>query len=143
MRSAANWKPRRLQEVVKLAIAIARRVTKRQGLLDPQVLTANLEEAMKLVVACSRMCASPFIPRSERRSTTRCPRLSCSGRASKHVELIEDADACAGRLPRLHAAGQIDADLDVQLDRIVADLLPDHRDGGGVSLLAGTTRCRR
>src|SRR4051794_36282449 len=37
-------------EVVKLAIAIARRVTKLQGSLDPNVLTENVREAMKLVI---------------------------------------------------------------------------------------------
>jgi len=34
----------------QLAIAIAERVTKRQGLLDPQVALANVEEALRLVV---------------------------------------------------------------------------------------------
>src|SRR6478736_6596584 len=39
-----------LREVVQLAAAIARRVTKRQGLIDEQVLAANVAEAMRLVI---------------------------------------------------------------------------------------------
>src|SRR5215208_5990454 len=48
--SRAELEAAALEEVVALAIAVASRVTKRQGLLEPQVLTENLREAMKLVV---------------------------------------------------------------------------------------------
>src|SRR4051812_33669766 len=48
--SRADLESGALQEVVELAIAVARRVTKRQGVIDPAVLTENLREAMKLVV---------------------------------------------------------------------------------------------
>src|SRR5581483_9311526 len=37
-------------EVIELAVSIARRVTKKYGELDPSILTANVSEAMKLVV---------------------------------------------------------------------------------------------
>ena len=58
--SRADLESSALQEVVKLSISIARRITKRQGLIDPQVLIANLEEAMKRVIQQSRSphCAS-------------------------------------------------------------------------------------
>src|SRR5688500_17938711 len=42
-----------LREVIGLAAAVARRVTKRQGLIDEEVLTANLSDAMRLVVAAA------------------------------------------------------------------------------------------
>src|SRR5258708_6621333 len=39
-----------IAEVVQLAAAIARRVTKRQATIDPTVLIENLKEAMKIAV---------------------------------------------------------------------------------------------
>src|SRR5437762_7809266 len=42
-----------LREVVQLAAAIARRVTKRQGLIDHGVLMSNLTDAMRLVVGAA------------------------------------------------------------------------------------------
>ena len=42
-----------LTEVVQLAVAVARRVTKQQGAIDPAVLAGNLEEAMKLAMRIS------------------------------------------------------------------------------------------
>jgi flagellar assembly protein FliH len=112
-----------LAEVVKLAIAIARRVTKRQGMIDPQVFTTNLEEAMKLVVqqVDLRIAINPA-----QRATleTALPQLGLKWPSLKHVEIIEEPAIAPGgcRISTRH--GSVDADLDVQLDRIVADLLP-------------------
>ena len=120
-----------LQEVVKLAIAIARRVTKRQGLIEPQVFTTNLEEAMKLVVqqAGLRIVIHP----SQRKTLDAAlPKLGLKWPSLKHVEVVEDAEIAPGGCRIVTCQGQINADLDVQLDRVVADLLP--RTGGGVSM---------
>ena len=112
-----------LQEVVKLAIAIARRVTKRQGLLDPEVLIANLSEAMKLVVqqAELRICLHPS---QHKMLEVALPQLALKWPSLKHVEIVEDPAVSPGGCRISTCQGQIDADLGVQLDRVVADLLP-------------------
>ncbi len=68
-----------LKDVIKLAIRIAERVTKRVGLLDPNVAVANVQEALKLVLHASdvRIAIHPDQPPRWRK---RFPALSSSGR---------------------------------------------------------------
>jgi flagellar assembly protein FliH len=113
-----------LNELVKLALAVARRVTKRQAGIDPQVLASNLAEAMQLVLHAAdvRISVNPAQKATLERLL---PELCITWPTLKHVELIEDASVGVGGC-RLHTAtGHIDADLDSQLDRLVAELLPD------------------
>jgi flagellar assembly protein FliH len=116
-----------LEEVVELAIAIARRVTKRQGMLDPKVLGENLQEAMKLVVrhADVRIAVNP----TQRQTLDDAlPRLGMEWPALKHVKIVEDAALSQGGCRIYTGQGQVDADLDIQLDRVIADLLPNDRE---------------
>lgn len=112
-----------LTEVVGLAVAVARRVTKRQGMLDPLVLEDNLQEAMKLVVhrADVRIACNP----NQRKTLEEVlPRLGRHWPSLKHVTIVEEPSLQPGGC-RVHTAhGEIDADLDGQLDRVIADLLP-------------------
>jgi flagellar assembly protein FliH len=116
-----------LQEVVKLAIAIARRVTKRQGILDPQVLIANLEEAMKLVVQHAGLRIA-LHPAQRQTLDGALPQLGLTWPSLKHVEISEDATVSPGGCRISTCQGSIDANLDVQLDRVVADLLPSSQE---------------
>jgi flagellar assembly protein FliH len=112
-----------LNELVKLALAVARRVTKRQAEIDPQILASNLAEAMQLVLHAAdvRISVNPAQKATLERLL---PELRITWPTLKHVELIEDASVGVGGC-RLHTAtGHIDADLDSQLDRLVAELLP-------------------
>jgi flagellar assembly protein FliH len=112
-----------LREVVDLAVAIARRVTKRQGQIDPEVLMSNLADAMKLVVHASdvRLAVHP----SQRQVLEETlPRLQMQWPNLEHVELSEDDSLAAGGCRITTRHGQVDADLEQQLDRIIADLLP-------------------
>jgi flagellar assembly protein FliH len=118
-----------IHEVVKLAIAIARRVTKRQGMIDPAVLTANINEAMKLVVHSSDVRLA-IHPSQKKLLMEELPRLQLSWPNLEHVELIEDADIAPGGCRVFTGQGHIDGDLDVQLDRIIADLLPATPEAG-------------
>jgi flagellar assembly protein FliH len=111
------------EEVVRLAIAIAKRITKRQAAFDPQVLLANLDEAMKLVADASNVRIA-IHPKQRKTLDEALPRLELNFPALKHVELVDDASLSVGDCRVFTQNGQIDADLDVQLDRIVADLLP-------------------
>ncbi|MDB5355863.1 MAG: flagellar assembly protein FliH [Phycisphaerales bacterium] len=113
-----------LQDVVRLAIAIAQRVTKRQGLIDPQALIANLEEAMKLVVQHSDLRIAVH-PAQRKTLDAALPQLKLAWPGLKHVEVVDDATLSPGGCRVFTRQGQIDADLGVQLDRVVRDLLPD------------------
>lgn len=112
-----------LAEVVKLALAIARRVTKRQGLLDPAVLTANLGEALKLVVHSTDVRVA-IHPAQRATLDAALPQLRLQWPNLNHVRIIEDATLEPGGCRVFTEQGQIDADLAGQLDRIAAELLP-------------------
>jgi flagellar biosynthesis/type III secretory pathway protein FliH len=52
------------------------------------------------------------------------PKLGLKWPSLKHVEVMEDAALAPGGCRISTRQGSIDSDLDVQLDRVVADLLP-------------------
>ncbi len=112
-----------VRQVIELAVAIARRVTKIQGITMPEVLTENIHEAMKLVVqACDLRIA--IHPNQKATLEDALPRLKLNWPQLEHVEIMEDPALTPGGC-RIHTRqGLIDADLDEQLDRVVSDLLP-------------------
>lgn len=116
-----------LEEVVGLAIAVSRRVTKRQGLIEPQVLTENLREAMKMVVHAGDVKVA-IHPTQRQTLEAALPALRLEIPRLGHVELTDDPSVEPGGCYVCAGGGQVDATLDEQLDRVVADLLP-HRDG--------------
>lgn len=107
-----------LVEVIALAGGIARRVTKRQGQIDPQVLLANLAEAMKLAVSAADIRIA-LHPSQIQLLKTELPELVKTWPNLRHVELVEDDAIAPGgcRIFTLH--GQVDADLNSQLDRVI------------------------
>jgi flagellar assembly protein FliH len=112
-----------LSEVVLLAAAIARRVTKRQAAIDPAVLCENLKEAMRLAVQSAdvRIVIHP----SQRKSLSDdLPRLQLQWPNLKHVELVDDATVTPGGCRLLTRHGEVDAQIDLQLDRVIGELLP-------------------
>ena len=97
--------------------------TKRQAQLDPSVLTENLKEAMKLAVHCAdvRFVINP----AQRETLNReMPNLQLNWPNVKHVELTDDPAVAAGGVRIFTRHGELDAQIDVQLDRVVADLMP-------------------
>jgi flagellar assembly protein FliH len=120
-----------LAEVTGLSIAIARRVTKRQGLVEPDVMTANLNEAMKLVVKAADVRVA-INPAQRKTLDAALPRLGLQWPALTHVQVIEDASVAAGGCRVMTEQGQIDATLDSQLDRIAMELLPESMMRGSV-----------
>ncbi len=113
-----------LAEVARLAIAIARRVTKRQGLIQPEVLTDNLAEAMKRVVKSADVRVA-INPAQRKTLDAALPRLAMQWPALEHVKVIEDAGIAPGGCRILTENGLVDADLDTQLNRIAEELLPE------------------
>lgn len=111
------------QAVVSLAIAIAERVTKRQGLLDPQVAQANVEEALRLVVHSTDVRIA-IHPSQKAELAEVLPRIMAKWPNLKHVDLIADGTLEPGGCRVFSGGGQIDGDLQLQLDRIAHELVP-------------------
>jgi flagellar assembly protein FliH len=110
-------------DVLRLSVAIARKVTKQLALDGPSVVSANVREAMKLAVHASdvRIAVHP----SQRQTLlTVLPELQSQWPALEHVSLIEDESLTPGGCRIFTAGGQVDADLENQIDRIAAELIP-------------------
>lgn len=112
-----------LTEVIALATGIARRVTKRQAAIDPMVLAENLHEAMKLAVGAADVRIA-IHPGQRKALTDELPKLQMNWPNLKHVELIDDSTVSPGGCRILTRHGEVDAEIDGQLDRVIAELLP-------------------
>ena len=77
------------EEVLKLALAIAERVTKRRGELDPNVLSENAVAAMKLVVHSTDLRIAVH-PSQRQLLLELLPRLALEWPNFSHVELVDD-----------------------------------------------------
>jgi flagellar assembly protein FliH len=121
--SRGDLEAQALRSVIELSASIARRVTKRQALIEPQVLLANLAGAMKLVSHLNdiRIAVHPSQMQTLRDEL---PNIRAAWPQLKHVELIEDAKLSPGGCRIFTAHGAVDGDLDSQLDRVVDQLLP-------------------
>ncbi len=123
-----------ITEVIHLAAAIARRVTKRQAMLDPAVLVENIREAMKFAVhsADVRIVIHP----SQRATLTEeLPKLQMNWPNLKHVELADDPTITPGGCRLLTGSGEVDARIEEQLDRVIGDIL-----SGGAAAVGGSSR---
>ncbi len=118
-----RFKTEALADCAELALAVARRVTKRQAQLDPQVLAANLEQALKMVIGCTRLRIA-FHPDDRATITQVLERLRFSNAAAESAHVLEDSSVARGgcRIDTEH--GAVDADLDAQLDRLIDQLMP-------------------
>ena len=112
-----------MTEVVRLAIAIADRVTKRRASLDPHVLTENVVAAVKMVVHASdlRIAVNP----AQRQTLLDIlPKLAIEWPSLQHVEVVEDPSVTVGGCRLFTRHGLVDANLDEQLNRIASELVP-------------------
>ncbi|HEY7087414.1 MAG TPA: FliH/SctL family protein [Tepidisphaeraceae bacterium] len=110
-------------EVIRLGVAIARRVTKLQASLDPNVMTENIRGAVQLVVHSSDVRIA-INPQQKQVLMDLLPQLRMQWPKISHIELIEDSAIAVGGCRVFTAQGEVDAELDRQIDRIAADLLP-------------------
>jgi flagellar assembly protein FliH len=110
-------------EVTRLAIAIASRVTRRFASADPQVVIQSVVEALKLVVH-GRDVRIAIHPAQKATLLDALPRLQLEWPALTHVELIDDVTLHPGGCRVFTRQGVVDADIEAQLQRIAADLLP-------------------
>jgi flagellar assembly protein FliH len=110
-------------ELVELAIAIAQRVIKRQAAIDPQVLIANLRDALALC-GRQRQLRIAIHPSQKQMLAEALPRLEMEWPAAGSAQIVEDAAISMGGCRIFTDHGQINADLNAQLDRIIAELTP-------------------
>jgi flagellar assembly protein FliH len=110
-------------DVLRLSVAIARKVTKQIASDGPAVVTANVRDAMKLAVHASDVRIAVH-PSQKQTLEAVLPELQTQWPALEHVSLIEDESLSPGGCRIFTAGGQIDADLENQINRIAAELIP-------------------
>lgn len=111
-------------DLAQLAIGIAERITKRFGRIDPQVLAENLREVLKLII--HREDVRIAIHPSQRATLTELmPKLQIEWTGLSEAAIVEDGSIAPGGCRVFAGQGEIDADLQTQLDRIAAAIIPD------------------
>jgi len=113
-----------VKDVLNLSVAIAERVTKRQGRIDPAVAVNNVLEALKLVLHSSDVRIAVH-PADKATLKEVLPKLKVQWPALAHVELVDDPMLSPGGCRIYTAQGEVDGDLDGQINRVVADLVPE------------------
>lgn len=120
-------------DLLRLAVAIARRVVRRLGESDPSVAEGAIADAVRLAVEKTDLRLAVH-PSTRATAEAYLPKLRLAWPAMKHVAVTDDASLAPGGCRVLTAAGgSIDADLDAQIDRIAADLIeadPMPQEGG-------------
>lgn len=113
-------------ELLQLSVAIARRVVKVVSDRDLAVLEANVADAVRLVVDKSavRIAVAPSQLNAIRDLL---PQLQLTWPTLKRVDLTEDAAIQPGGCRVFSSAGEVDAQVDRMLDRIVSELNLDER----------------
>ena len=109
-------------EVLPLALAIARKVTRRLGEIDPGVVEANVRDAVRLVSDPHDLRITVH-PAQHAGVDARLPRLRQQWPTMTHVTIVTDAAVAAGGCVVNTAGGEIDADLDRQLDRLIEEIV--------------------
>lgn len=114
---------RAASEVPRLAIAIADRVCKRSTAADPAICQANVNAALRLVMKARdvRLHVNPADAVAIRDLL---PGIGRQWPSLAHIELVETGDIARGGCRVVTEGGLIDADLNTQLERISADLVP-------------------
>lgn len=112
-----------LQDVVGLSLKVASRLTKREAHFDPAILLANLGECLRLVVGTHDVRVA-IHPTQKATLADTMPRLKLQFAELQHIELTEDQTVSPGGCRVFTRQGQIDADLDAQLQRIARELIP-------------------
>ena len=114
---------RAADEVVTLALAIAERICKRAGMFDRRVCADNAAAALRLVMRAHDVKLHVH-PADLDNLSALLPEVQRRWPSLKHVTLHADAALTRGGCRVFTEGGLVDADLQSQLDRIAADLVP-------------------
>jgi flagellar assembly protein FliH len=116
------------RDAVELALAIAERITKRQGAIDPGVLRENVLAALNFVgrTAITRVAVHP----SQRSAFIGLlPQFQLDSPSLARAEIVDDESILPGGCRVFTSHGCVDADLQTQLDRMTEKLLPGNAGG--------------
>lgn len=112
-------------EIVHLAAEIAARVTRRAVDLDPATVLAQMEAVLGAITAPSRLVLRVH-PDDLDLAGVELPAIIARFDLCRHAELAADASLARGScVATTDQGGRIDADIERQLARIIAGLLPD------------------
>ena len=109
--------------VVRLAAVVAERVTKRAVELDPGAAPEQLEAALAMVTAPSRLRVH-IAPADRPAVEGAMPDLAARFEGAAHAELVDDESLERGSCVLRTELGVIDARIERQVERICAALLP-------------------
>ena len=118
------------RDAVELALAIAARITKRQGVIDPSVLLENVRAALN-IVGRTNVIRIAVHPSQHTILTEILPQLQLDSPSLRHAEIVDDPSISPGGCRVFTSHGHVDADLQTQLDRVTMKLMPGGRGGGG------------
>ncbi|GMU23638.1 MAG: hypothetical protein AMXMBFR13_37160 [Phycisphaerae bacterium] len=117
----ADWLAAAHQDLVDLAMAIARRVAHHVGQRDREVVLANLEEAVRLTGARSEVTIAVH-PLDAEATRLFGQSLIDLREEWQNVRVVEEPEVSPGGARVHFGSGSVDASLDTQLDRIEAEL---------------------
>jgi flagellar assembly protein FliH len=109
-------------DMVKLSLTIAEKVTHQTALRDRTVAQATLDDTLALI-GSARKVAVHVHPNEEAVLQEYLPDLLARMRTIESVELIADETIGPGGCVAKFGAGEVDARLQAQLDRIASELL--------------------
>lgn len=109
--------------VLALAIAIAERLVKRAIEHDPMVVVRQMEEAISLATSSATLAVMVSPMDESLASSVLGPLLARLGSAS-HATLHADASLSRGSVVVRTGAGEVDARIETQMERIVRAILP-------------------
>lgn len=117
-------------DLVPLALAIARRVICLTAERDANVVSANVQEAVRTVVSkhSIRLAVNPS---QKAAIQALLPQLKLQWPTLQNVEIVEDAAISTGGCKVYSAGGTVDATLETQIDRIASELACESRDERG------------
>lgn len=119
-------------DVVRLALAIAERVTRRAIAADARVAERTLEELLGLVTAPTRLMVAMH-PEDAACAAAALPGAASALGAGAHAEIVPDASFERGSVVvRTGCGGVLDASVATQLERIARELVPGGDDAAGV-----------
>jgi len=122
--SQVEWRAAARAGVLNLALDIAVRLTRRAVEIDPQAIAGPLEAALELVADTTRPIVRVH-PADEDAVREALPRLAARLDAAREAVLeIDDKVTRGSCVVRTAGGGEIDADLERQIDRVVSALRP-------------------
>ena len=114
------------QDIVRLAIMLGERITRRKIETDPLVVQSQLENVLSLLAQPTRLAVS-VNPDDEALAREALPSLMSRYTAAQHIDVKGDPSLARGSCTATTSGGgRIDASIPTQLDRMIQALLPGH-----------------